>query len=238
MDIYKKQLLLSLSALLFLFNSQAQVDSNKLDDQGRKHGLWKGIYQESKRPRFEGVFNHGKESGVFKFFDDTKAMTVIATREFNDQNNAAYTKFFDQKGFTVSEGVVKNKLFEGLWKYYHHASTTVMSTENYREGKLEGVRLVYYLSGKIAEEINYKNNLKNGPYKKYAENGVVLEESIFKNDSYDGAAIFREANGAIASQGKFVNGQKMGIWQFFEKGKLVNEINMSFPLKRNAAKNK
>jgi antitoxin component YwqK of YwqJK toxin-antitoxin module len=38
----------------------------------------------------------------------------------------------------------------------------VMTLENYKNGKLEGLRSVYYPSGKIAEEISYLNNMKNG----------------------------------------------------------------------------
>ena len=71
--------------LLFLLSVNIVVaqDINKLDDKGIKHGLWKGTYPDSKRPRYEGTFEHGKEIGLFKFFDDTKSGTVIATREFN-----------------------------------------------------------------------------------------------------------------------------------------------------------
>jgi antitoxin component YwqK of YwqJK toxin-antitoxin module len=40
------------------------------------------------------------------------------------------------------------------------------------------LRTVFYISGKVAEEINYKNNLKNG-FTKNILKKVVLEESIF-----------------------------------------------------------
>ncbi|MCK8141304.1 hypothetical protein MW871_05305 [Flavobacterium sp. I-SCBP12n] len=220
---------LFITMMLFNYSVYAQVtDYNKLDEKGLKHGLWKGKYDESKRPRYEGTFDHGKEIGVFNFFDDTKKGSLIATREFNSKDNVAYTIFYDQKNNKVSEGKVVNKLFEGEWKYYHLNSNLIMTTENYSKGKLEGVRTVYYISGKVAEEIVYKNNLKNGFYKKYTEKGTLLEESNYKNNVYNGIATFKDANGDIASTGKFVNGKKEGMWQFFEKGKLVKETNMSF----------
>ncbi|MGO4817993.1 toxin-antitoxin system YwqK family antitoxin [Flavobacterium sp. W22_SRS_FP1] len=207
----------------------SQVDYNKLDSEGRKHGSWKGFYEESKRLRYEGVFEHGKEIGKFQFFDDTKAKSIIATREFNSKDNSAYTIFFDQTNNKVSEGKVVNKLFEGPWKYYHQASPTLMTTENYKDGNLQGLRSIFYASGKIAEETNYKNNFKEGVYKKYSENGVVLEESIFKNNEYNGLAVFKDSDGNVVSKGQFVNGKKAGIWQFFEKGKQSKEIDMSNP---------
>ena len=65
-----KYLLLSLLISISVF---AQ-DINKLDENGKKNGLWKGFYEGSKRPRYEGAFEHGKETGTFKYFDDTKAV--------------------------------------------------------------------------------------------------------------------------------------------------------------------
>lgn len=227
-----------LAVMFFSQNILAQTEFNKLDVNGKKHGLWKGVFEESKRPRYEGTFDHGKEIGIFSFYDDTKAKSIIATREFNAKDNSAYTIFYDQNKNKVSEGKVVNKLFEGQWKYYHQASKNIMTTENYSKGKLDGLRTVFYISGKVAEEINYKNNLKNGFYKKYTEKGVVLEESIFKNNIYNGLAVFSDANGNIVSKGQFVNGKKSGVWQFFEKGKLVKETNMSFPENATKSENK
>lgn len=217
---------------LFLLNFTlvAQTNYNKLDDKGNKHGFWKGTYTDTKNLKYEGTFDHGKEVGIFTFFDNKKAKVVLATREFDPKDNSAYTIFYDQLKNKVSEGKVINKMYEGQWKYYHKASKSIMATENYSKGKLEGLRSVFYSNGKIAEEIIYKNDLKNGVYKRYTEAGIIIEESNYKNDQYDGLATFRDADdGNIVSKGKFVNGKKAGIWQFFEKGKLVKEMNMTYP---------
>jgi antitoxin component YwqK of YwqJK toxin-antitoxin module len=225
--------------LIFLnvYSIQAQNNFNKLDEKGNKNGPWKGYYEDTKNPKYEGTFDHGKEVGVFTFFDNTKTKIIIATREFNPKDNSAYTIFYDQLKNKVSEGKVVNKIYDGQWKYYHKASKTIMTIENYSNGKLEGLRSVFYASGKLAEEMNYKNNLKNGPYKRYTESGIIIEESNYKNGQYDGLAIFRDADdGTIVSKGKFFNGKKAGIWQFFNKGKLVKEENMSF--QQNTSKTK
>lgn len=215
--------------LLIVCSAQAQSDYNKLDEKGNKNGLWKGIYNDTKYPKYEGTFNHGKEVGIFTFYDNKKTKIVVATREFNPKDNVAYTIFYDQFKNIVSEGKVANKLYEGQWKYYHKASQQIMTIENYSNGKLEGLRSVFYPNGKIAEEILYKSNLKNGAYKRYTESGIIIEESNYKNDQYDGITIFRDADsGIIVSKGKFTNGKKTGVWQFFEKGQLVKEMNMSF----------
>ena len=201
-------------------------DFNKLDSDAKKQGLWKGFYEQSKRLRYEGTFDHGKEVGLFKFFDDTKIGTVIATREFNPKDNSCYTIFYNQKNNKVSEGKVVNKQFEGEWKYYHENSPTIMTTEFYGNGKLNGVRKVFYLSGIIAEETTYNDGLKDGNYKKFTETNIILEESTYKKGEYDGTAIFRNSNNQIAGQGLFKNGKKVGNWKILEKGKLKN-VNMN-----------
>ena len=142
--------------LLFLltFSVVAQEKINQLDEQGNRHGLWKGTHKGTNRPRYEGVFSHGKETGVFNYFDDTKAGTIIATRDFSKGDGSCYAIFYDQKGNKVSEGILLNKLPEGEWKYYHFESKQLMSQEFYKNGKLEGVKKVFYKDGTEAEETN------------------------------------------------------------------------------------
>ena len=216
--------------ILFLISTATFAqDFNKLDANGKKDGLWKGTYEISKRPRYQGTFSHGKETGLFKFFDDTKKGDVVATRDFSANDGSAYTIFYDQNKNKVSEGKVIGKNYEGEWKYYHKASKVIMITENYKNGKLEGLRTVFYPNSKIAEEMTYKNGLKEGIYKSFGQNGSPLELTTYKNNQYEGDAVFYDVDGAVASKGKFVNGKKAGMWQFFEKGKLVKEVNMSDP---------
>lgn len=224
--IYKR----IIAGLLFLNTVWvAAQDFNKTDNNGKKDGVWKGIYEVSKRPRYEGTFDHGKETGIFKYFDDTKKGDVMATRDFTANDGSSYTIFYDQNKNKVSEGKEIGKAREGEWKYYHKASKVLMTLENYKNGKLDGLRTVYYPNAKIAEEINYVNGAKDGIYKKFGQNGIILEESTYKNNEYNGDAVFYDADGAVASKGKFVNGKKANRWQFYLKGKLVKEVNMSDP---------
>jgi hypothetical protein len=78
-------------AFLFLVSISlfAQVDYNKLDSKGNKNGPWKGIYEDTKNPKYEGTFEYGKEVGLFTFFDNTRTKNSIATREFKPKTNEA-----------------------------------------------------------------------------------------------------------------------------------------------------
>ena len=212
-----KKFVIALAAVMAITTATAQAVNQK-DSKGSRQGLWKGKY-DSGNPRYEGTFDHGKETGTFKFYDDTKVQTLAATRVF-DKDGSCYTTFFEPTGTKVSEGKEINKLREGEWKYYHFKSKSIMAKETYIQGKIEGVRRVYFRSGEVAEETSYLNGLKDGPYRKFTEKGLVLEEAAFKNDKYEGPATYRDAKGNIASQGEYRDGQKRGIWKFYEKGKL------------------
>ena len=225
-----------LLSFLLIQTGIAQEKTNQLDAKGKKDGLWKGVFEESKRPRYEGTFEHGVEVGTFKYFDDTKAQSLIGTRVFSEKGTVALTTFFDQKGNKVSEGKTVNRLNEGVWNYYHKGSKQLMKVENYKNGKLEGVQKIYFPTGEIAEETTFKNGLREGIYKIYVQNGNVVEESTFKNNQYHGPAIFRDAGGQIISKGNFVNNEKKGIWEFYKDGKLDKKEN--YPLKIKFAKRK
>lgn len=214
--------------ILFFISSSlfAQEKINQLDEKGNKHGIWKGYYEDTKNLKYEGEFKSGKEVGVFTFYDNTKTKKVVATRDFSAKDGSCYSIVFNGK-HKVSEGKLINKIHEGEWKFYHLRSDTIMNLENYKNGKLHGTKKVFYNTGLIAEEANYVNGIKDGPYKKVAENGVVLEETNYKNGEFHGPAIFREAAGDKYTVGEFKSGKSVGIWKFYDKGKLVKEENRS-----------
>ena len=225
--------------VLFFIGFAVTAQTNKMDEAGKRHGVWKGTYDTSKRPRYEGTFNHGKETGIFTFFEDNEKSTLAATREFL-ADGSCHTVFFDEKGNKTGEGKEVNKLKEGEWKFYHPGSKTVMALENYSKGKLTGVRKTFYPDGKIAEEAAYSNGLKNGSYKKYTQTGIVLEESVYKNNNLHGPVTYRNSEGEVVTKGQFADNKQTGIWQFFEKGKMVKKedrTNRKVQLSRKERKN-
>lgn len=214
-------------AIFFVFCSYvgfSQDKLNQLDDHGKRDGVWKGVHQSSNRPRYEGNFIHGKETGVFKYFDDTKAGTIIATRDFSKNDNSCYAIFYDQKGNKVSEGKLLDKVNEGSWKYYHFQSNQLMTLEFYKNGKLEGNRKIYYRDGTIAEDTNYKAGIKEGASKTFSEKGQPIEEHMYKNGQYEGTASYYDGNGNKLYEGNYVNGKRVGNWKFFENNKVIKEV--------------
>jgi antitoxin component YwqK of YwqJK toxin-antitoxin module len=221
--------------LIIILNSAqlclAQTEFNKFDVNGKKNGIWKGFYQDSKQLRFEGFFENGIEVGVFKFYDNTESNSNVSTRTFSKNGFVAANVFFDAKGNIISQGTTVNKLNDGVWTFFHEGSKEIRMTENYVKGKLNGTKKIFYKGNILAEESNFKDGLKTGIYKIYTEKGLVIEESNFKNGEYNGLAIFRAPSGTIISKGNFVMGAKKGKWQFFENGKLKKEVMMPEKIK-------
>lgn len=207
-------------AALFIGLTALAQKINQYDDKGNRHGLWKGTYENSNRKRYEGTFEHGKEVGVFYYYDNTQKGDVIATREFK-ADGSVHAIFFNQHKSKVSEGYLRNKQKEGEWVYYHFNSKNVMMRETYKNGLLEGEKKVFYTNGSLAESTLYSKGKREGLSKKMAENGAVLEEVNYKNDLESGEAIYRDALGNIIYSGKYVEGAKKGTWKVFEAGKLV-----------------
>ena len=54
-------------------------------------------------------------------------------------------------------------------------------------------------------------------------------------DQYEGQAIYRDPLGNVVAKGLYKKGKKVGMWQFYEGGKLVSEENMSKVKKANPA---
>ena len=117
-----------------------------------------------------------------------------------------------------------NKLPEGEWKYYHFESNQLMTYEFYKNGKLDGIRKVFYKDGTIAEETNYKLGIKEGASKRFSEKGQLIDSHVYKNNLFDGPASYHDGLGNKMYEGNYVNGKRVGMWKFFENNKVIKQV--------------
>lgn len=229
---FKRKIMNALKCLILMWLSAItgfaqikKIQENQYDPKGERHGVWRGYYEDSHLLRYEGKFDHGKEIGLFTYYTNSDKKIVMATRNFDGKGNA-YTTFFDEKGNKVSEGNAKNQMRQGIWKFYHKGATSVMSTENYVNDEIEGIRKVFYSDGKLAEEIPYKNGLKNGIGKKYSNEGKLVEEATYINGQMQGSYTVYNANKVVVIKGQFKADKKNAIWSYYDdSGKLIRQIN-------------
>ena len=220
------------SAFCFLLtcNFIFAQDVNQFDDNGKRHGIWKKNFEDTKIIRYEGQFSHGKEIGLFKFYKNYEDKAILsATKLFNENNNLSEVKFLASNGSVISEGKMNGKTYIGTWKYYQKNSDKLLTLEHYNEdGQLIGQRLVYYPNGQIAEEQNYINGNLHGVSIWYSEKHVILKSFIYENGELHGMAKFYNPKGTLVSEGQYKRGKKDGVWKFYEKGELISEKDFTY----------
>ncbi|RSK40546.1 toxin-antitoxin system YwqK family antitoxin [Mangrovimonas spongiae] len=205
--------LLSIASLI------AQEKVNQFDTNGKRHGVWKKNYKNTNVLRYEGEFNHGKETGTFKFYKNVNNKpSLTATRTFNENNNIAEVTFFASNGKIISQGNMLGKKYIGIWKYFHNNSNQVMTIENYNnDGKLEGESIVYYLNGQIAEKSHFKDGKLHGQSLWYDEDGTLIKEYNYINDELYGKANFYGPEGKLKLKGQYKNNRRDGVWTYYKK---------------------
>ncbi len=218
-----KNILVILFSLATFYVSAQEV--NQFDANGKRHGVWKKNYKNSNILRYEGQFNHGKEIGVFKFYENIdKKAVLVASRTFNEMNSLAEVKFVTPKGNTVSEGKMNGKTYVGKWKYYHKDSNQIMTEEFYNDkGELNGERKTFYLSGKIAASAIYKLDKLDGKSKWYSEKGKLIRFFSYKDGILHGEAKAYDPNGDLNMEGVYRNDKKYGIWKYYKNGKFLRQ---------------
>ena len=216
----RKRLFFSFILFLCLTVSVAQEAINQFDKSGKRHGLWRGYYDDDKtEPRYEGKFEHGKEVGLFKFYEEGLKQPV-ATKLFDPESATVAVKYLSQAGKTISEGSMKDRMRTGTWKYYHKNSDKLMMTENYSEDILDGEKITYYENGQIAEKANYEQGQLEGEKLLFSEKGVVLEHLQYVNGELHGPAKIYNGKGELMSEGNYKKDKHHGIWRYYENGKL------------------
>ncbi|MCK4562908.1 MAG: hypothetical protein KAT78_08380, partial [Flavobacteriaceae bacterium] len=122
-----------------------------------------------------------------------------------------------------SEGAMSGKNREGKWLFYHPNGKSVMSEENYENGKLHGLYKTFYLTGEPTETSAYKNGHQEGNYKKYSIKGFLYQDFNYKNGKLNGMAIYySRKTGDLIKKGPFKDDLRVGTWENYVDGELVS----------------
>lgn len=227
------------SILFILWSTYGFAQSkaiNQYDDQGERHGVWKKYFDKKnkdgkKQVRYEGEFDHGKEVGTFKFYKPNYKDQPAATRTFNPNDDTVKVKYYNKKGYLISEGKMVAKNREGEWRYYRkNDKKQLVTKESYTRDTLDGWQITYYPNGKTTEKRKYKMGKKEGEHKIYAKNGKLSQEYHYKNDKFHGHSKTYDAHGKVSSEGSYKKGLRDGEWKFYTDGQL--DSIQKYPLKK------
>jgi len=219
---FKSSIIFFVIVFLSINFSFAQTAINQLDANGERDGVWRKYYS-NKRIRYQGKFNHGKEVGVFKYFSAASSDHPVVIKEYNPTNSLAVVSFYSETGFLESKGKMNGKNREGKWLFYHEDGKTVMSEENYINGKLDGEYKTFYKSGKSTEVAFYKNGLLDSVYKKYSIKGHLYQHFTYKAGKLNGKVVYySRKTGALTTKGAFKNNVRVGTWENYVDGELIS----------------
>ncbi|MDY7396102.1 toxin-antitoxin system YwqK family antitoxin [Aureibaculum sp. 2210JD6-5] len=214
--------ILLIVAILSSHLSFSQNDINQLDENGERHGVWKKYYSND-RIRYQGTFEHGKEVGTFKYYSAAQSDYPNVIKEYKNAGGIADVRFYNDNGLLLSSGKMDGKNRVGKWQFYHEDGKTMMSEENYVDGKLDGDYKTFYNTGKPTEVGYYKNGKLDSVYRKYSIKGHLYQHFHYKNGLLNGKAVYyNRKTGELTTKGEFKDDKKVGTWENYLDGELVS----------------
>ena len=78
--------------------------------------------------------------------------------------------------------------------------------DNYKDGKVDGLQVLWYESGQKESEINYKDGKKDGLFLGWHENGQKMAELNSKDGKVEGLQTHWHSNGSLKSQSNYKDG--------------------------------
>lgn len=218
MHIISKLLFVHLFLGVFFVSDLFSQEINQFNENKKRHGVWRKHYDNG-RIRYSGQFNNGKEIGVFKFYENATAFHPTIIKEFSKLSDTATVSFYDMYGKLKSKGKMIGKKRENKWIYYF-PNGRILSEENYKDGKLNGVLKNFYPNGKTTLEAEYKNGLKNGYSKIYTEDGILIEDLNYLNGKLEGQGKYYDLKGNLKEKGIYKNGKRFGKWEYYIDGEI------------------
>lgn len=191
---------LTLTFIMFFSLENLNAQNNKIDKNGLRQGEWIG-YHENGEIKYKGQFKDNEPAGEFVYYNP--------------------------EGKIIAKGQYLNKKKDGEWQYFSDKDGSLILTEDYQNGALNGKAAVYIPETKVVSEVtNYVNGIKQGEYVKYYDNGALMVKANYKNDALDGNYVNYYSNGIVKEEGTFVEGMKVGEWKTYDiEGNVISTDN-------------
>lgn len=104
-------------------------------------------------------------------------------------------------------------------QFFFRKNGDTIKWENYKNGRLDGVKRTYYPDSKIKREVTYKEGVYHGPFKIYNLKGRLLEEINYVDGKKDGEAKYYYEDGKPLRIEHWKEGIKNGEFKtFFYQG--------------------
>lgn len=188
---------------------------------GYRGGQWHGDQT--------GYFATGEVRHKYQFRDGVKAGTNLKYYQNGKVEEEEVVSGPDTRerhyritGEMDSERNYRQGKPHGKWSYFQPDGKTLLLTENYELGKLQGLRIQYHPNGKKSVEEPWLNNLITGKVRNYHPDGSIASECDFRSSRRHGLYTAWYPNGKIRETGEYLANLKNREWkEYDEQGNLL-----------------
>lgn len=196
----------------YLFNEGELIGVGIIDEDGRKQGPWKELYEKNKL-RAEGSYIDNQPVKSWKYYFPSGIIEMTGTFN-NEGKKIGQWKWFYENGKILREENYENGKMEGMYVEFNEASE-ILSKGNFMDDKEEGPWIIHY--GDFLEEGNYREGLREDIWIGTYDNGNKAYQVIFHDDNPDGKYLSYWPNGKVRESGTYILGRKHGLWQKFDE---------------------
>jgi len=130
----------------------------------------------------------------------------------------------------MSYGIFRNQLKDSIWLNFG-PSQRISNTETYKNGKLEGRKIIYYVPEELADKsqipasvANYKNDMLDGEYTEYFDGKNVKVKGAYFQNKKDGLWTHYHTSGKPMMVIRYQKGVKHGwAYGYDETGKEIGK---------------
>tara|TARA_Y100001958_G_C21238105_1_gene565005 strand:- start:623 stop:2302 length:1680 start_codon:yes stop_codon:yes gene_type:complete len=121
----------------------------------------------------------------------------------------------------------KGEPYTGTINYFHQ-NGNINGIRNLKDGKKEGLEIIYNENGQLIQNSNFKKGFRDGHYEQFYENGQMMKTGNYLNDEMDGIWFFYDDDGKLKEKSKYINGREypFGVspeaYDSFRRAKGVN----------------
>ncbi len=212
--------------VFFAFVTWGQI--NQVDAKGKKQGEWAKLYEGSKVFEYTGQFKDDKPVGKFTYYYPSSKVKAVIKHDENSDRSVAF--YYHEHGALMSYGIFRNQLKDSIWLNFG-PSQRISNTETYKNGKLEGRKIIYYVPEELADKsqipasvANYKNDLLDGEYTEYFDGKNVKVKGAYFQNKKDGLWTHYHTSGKPMMVIRYQKGVKHGwAYGYDETGKEIGK---------------
>lgn len=152
-------------------------------------------------------------------------VTYIFTKEYRNRPNSI--KQFPSSGQMEKKNGVwffRNTLYSGRFIDYYYSGRK-QGEGTFVNGKVDGLRKMYFQNGKVRVEKYYKDGIENGIDKEYYEDGSLEQKGEFANGKEEGTWESYYPNGQVKLRSSYKEGEVFDTaTRYYSTGKIKEKV--------------